>query len=444
MKVPAPPPNFDELMRHVAESNRIVEVLGRGAPGAMTREYLPWDKMRYKNPPDDLTHEEWWLATRFARRSVERPIHALRDVDGHAFTYALPDALLEAIEEINRDASGRITVSEQVTNPTTRDRYVVSSLIEEAITSSQLEGAATSRRVAKEMIRTGRPPTNKSERMILNNYRAMRHVAELREEKLTPELVFEIHRIVTDGTLDNPDNAGRIQDRDEDRVSVFGEGNQVLHIPPPVSQLPGRLSRLCDFANGVDDNQYMPPVLRSLAIHFMAGYDHYFEDGNGRTARALFYWSMLNQGYWLTEFLTISKILKKAPSQYARSFILTEQDGGDLTHFFLYHVDVIRRAIKELHDYLGRKAEELREMQRSIKAMPGEFNNRQLALLEHAVRNPDAIYSAQSHALSHNTSQETARQDLRYLDQKGLLRRTKMGKRFVWVPAENLAGRLHG
>ena len=46
----------------------------------------------------------------------------------------------------------------------TRDRYMLNSLIEEAITSSQLEGAATTREVAKEMIRTKRKPVTLDER----------------------------------------------------------------------------------------------------------------------------------------------------------------------------------------------------------------------------------------------------------------------------------------
>lgn len=174
----------------------------------------------------------------------------------------------------------------------------------------------------------------------------------------------------------------------------------------------------------------------------MMGYDHYFEDGNGRTARALFYWSMLREGFWLTEFLTISKILKKAHAQYARSFILTEQDEGDLTHFFLYQLKVVARAIKELHSYLGKKAEELREVQARIRATPGEYNYRQLAVLEHAVKSPDASYTAESHARSHNVSEQSARNDLAALEQRHLLRRTKIGKRFAWVPAPGIADRL--
>lgn len=144
----------------------------------------------------------------------------------------------------------------------------------------------------------------------------------------------------------------------------------------------------------------------------------------------------------LTEFLTISKILKRAPAQYARSFLLTEQDEGDLTHFFLYHLKVVARAITELHIYLGKKAQELREVQLRIRATPGAYNYRQLALLEHAVKSPDALYTAESHARSHNVSEQSARNDLAALEQRQLLRKTKVGKRFAWVPEADIADKL--
>jgi Fic family protein len=55
--------------------------------------------------------------------------------------------------------------------------------MEEAITSSQLEGAATTREVAKEMIREGRQPRDRSERMILNNYLTMQRIGAIRNDK---------------------------------------------------------------------------------------------------------------------------------------------------------------------------------------------------------------------------------------------------------------------
>ena len=443
LKIPVPPPPLNELIRNLAGAERFLSVLGQVQSSAMAGEYLAWDKLRHKQPPGDLNHEEWWFALRFARNSVRRDLALLRQESGKPFSYTLPDVVLESMDEITRKTSGEIAISELVTNPATRDRYLVSSLIEEAITSSQLEGAVTTRQVAKEMLRTGRSPKTRSERMILNNYRAIQRVTELINTPLTPDLVCEIHRIVTEGTLDNPAAVGALQTDDAGRVAVWGNQGELLHRPPAVAELPERLERLCKFANGLTEEGYVPPVLRSIAIHFMFGYDHYFEDGNGRTARALFYWSMLRQGYWLAEFLTISRILKKAPAQYARSFLLTEQDEGDLTHFFSYQLDVLSRAITELYEYLAKKTEDLRTIQNNIRALPGEFNYRQLALLEHAIRTPDAIYSAHSQAMSNKTSLETARQDLSALEKRGFLERRKSGKRFVWVAVRDLAAKLN-
>jgi Fic family protein len=210
-----------------------------------------------------------------------------------------------------------------------------------------------------------------------------------------------------------------------------------------VAELEWRLERLCAFANESSDAAaYMPAVLRAVAVHFMVGYDHYFEDGNGRTARALFYWLMLRNGYWLTEFLTISRILKKAPARYGQAYLHTEQDDGDLTYFFIHQLGVITRAINELHEYLAIKARELREISQVIKARPGEYNYRQLALLENACREMGAAYTIRSHARSHRVSGETARHDLMDLERRGLLARSKAGRQFSWTAVADIQERL--
>ena len=444
MKTPVPPPNLAALTKELAKDpEALIRLLTNRQVLIGADEYLPWDKIRFKSPPAGLTREEWWFALKMARAANLRAL-PLADTEGREFSYALPDSVLRHLDDISRRASGQIAMSEQVTSPATRDRYVVSSLMEEAITSSQLEGASTTRRVAKEMIRSGRPPRDKSERMILNNYRAMRFVSDLGDRQLTPELVCEVHRIVTEGTLDDPEQAGRLQSDPAPtaRVAVYGDDDQVLHRPPPVEQLPTRMASLCRFANGENDDSYIHPVLRALTVHFMMGFDHYFEDGNGRTARALFYWVMLREGYWLAEFLTISSILRKAPSKYVRSYLLTEQDGGDLTYFFLYHLNVVRRALDELDVYLARKVQELRDTRVLLDAMPGEYNYRQLALLELAMKDPSSFFTALSHATSHKVSEETARQDLIDLSGRGILERTKQGRRYVWKPAPNLPDRI--
>jgi Fic family protein len=411
-------------------------VSSRGLASQDGSRYLHWDKLRHLEPPAGISRDEWWLLIKTARASNLRAL-PLNDAAGKPFAYWSPDVVQRHLHYIDQRCSGEIAMPAVVTtDEQARQHYLVNSLMEEAIRSSQLEGATTSRRVAKEMLRSGREPADRSERMILNNYRALQFMREV-GRRLSPEIVFELHRILTEHTLDNPEAAGRLQRPDEDRVAVWFD-DEVVHEPPPADQLPTRLKELCKFANE-DENarQFVHPVVRAIVLHFWLAYDHPFEDGNGRTARALFYWYMRTRGYWLVEYLSISRILRNAPSQYARSFLLTETDNRDVTYFIDYQLRVIKRAIKELHDYLGRKAEELRNVERLMKRSPA-FNHRQLALLSYALRNPDGFFTFRTHADSHGVTHETARNDLLPLVEKGLLTRTTVRGRHVFRPRPNL------
>ena len=402
-------------------------------------EYLHWDKLRHLTPPAGLTHDLWWLGLKVSRGSSLRRL-PLDDLRGRPFVYGLPDEVLRAVHFIDQRCAGEIAMPEIVTaDEQAKRHYLVNSLMEEAIRSSQLEGATTSRKVAKELLRTGRPPKNRSERMILNNYRALQFMRDEIGAELTPEVVLELQRILTEGTLDNPDGAGRLQAPGDDRVAVFSRvTGELLHQPPPAAELPTRLAAMCEFANGANDpDQFMHPAVRAIVLHFWLAYDHPFEDGNGRAARALFYWSMRNQGYWLVEYLPISRILRDAPSQYARAFRLTETDENDVTYFLIYQLGVIERAVREFHKYLQRKVAEVREVERLMRQTDG-FNHRQLALLSDAMRNPDRVYTYNSHAASHHVTHETARQDLLGLSEEGLFERRRSGRRHAFAPAANL------
>ena len=435
-----PPPAFDSLMEeHKGDISGLFKVLDCIAQDD-DDEYLTWEKLRYKEPPAGLTHEEWWLGLKFLRRSALRKL-PLDMIGGRQFSYSLPDMVLRELDYVSQRASGQIALPEEVVSKTSRDRYVIQSLVEEAISSSQLEGASTTRRDARRMIAYGEAPKDRSQQMILNNYRAMRHVREIKDLPFTPERICEVHRIVTEDTLDNAAAAGHIQSNPDpsDRVKILDEEDRLLHQPPPVAELPDRLQKLCDFANAdIDAKPYVPPVVRALTIHFMMGYDHYFEDGNGRTARALFYWSMLKQGFWLTEHLAISLILNQAPSKYARSFMHTEQDDGDLTYFLIYHLEVIRRALVALDEYLHKKSLEMQRARALLVGGPGAFNHRQAALIQSATQNPTNYYTAESHMNYHGVSKQTARNDLYDLEKRGLLQRTKIGRQFAWAPKHDM------
>jgi Fic family protein len=438
VKKPMPPPTFESLLA-AASKRRFTEVFSKVSGPLVGGRYLHWDDLRHRTPPEGLTHEEWWLGLKFQRMTSAKDVPLL-DTGGKRFGYSQPDPISESLHEIDMGAGGHIQMPPEITNQETRDRYYVSSLIEEAITSSQLEGAATTRAVAKEMLRTNRAPRDRSERMILNNFLTMKRIGEVKTEALSPDLVFEIHRIITEETLDDPSAAGRFRRADED-IRVWTPDDILLHRPPAADELGARMKAMCDFANGKTPETFVHPVVRAIILHFWLAYDHPFCDGNGRAARALFYWCMLRNGFWLFEFITISSILHRAPSQYARSFLHTESDGNDLTYFVVYQLEVIRRAIRELHEYVDRKARQLQTLEAELRGA-AILNCRQKTLISHALRHPRYRYTIESHRTSHRVVYQTARADLLDLRDRGLLVASKLGRAWVFTPVEDLHARL--
>ena len=425
MKIPLTPPSFAELLSKYVEGDakRFSEIISKGIPPDPRGKYYHWDKLRHlKSPPKGLSHNEWWLGIKFARKSLYSVLpHKAKD--GTQFVFGEPNVVRSLLHQIDFYGGGELRTSSQVTNPATRDTYLINSLIEEAITSSQLEGAATTRKVAKEMLRQKRAPRDKSERMIVNNYNGMEFINEMGGEDLTPSLILELHKILSDGTLNEKAAEGRLRVSDDVYVGDDRDST-IIHVPPTHKELPERLDSLCKFANAEDKRNFIHPVIRAIVLHFLLAYDHPFEDGNGRTARALFYWSMLRQGYWTMEYVSISRILKSAPAQYTRSYLFTETDDNDVTYFIVHQLEVILRAIQELFEYLQRKSAEMRSLDKIVrrsKQLRDSLNHRQMAVLNRAVKSSDALFTIESHRGSHNVTYDTARTDLLKMAELGLL-----------------------
>ena len=440
----SPPTEFGRVL--ALPSSKLGPLLNQAVRTETEGKYRHWDKLRHLVPPMGFSREQWWGATKLVRRAALKEL-PLGDANGQPFQYAVTDMISRLLHEIDLGAGGNIGMPDPIVNPQTRSQYVMRSLFQEAVTSSQLEGAATTRAVAKEMLRTGRPPRTRGERMILNNYSTMKRIAEWKEQPLDSDLIFEMHRMVTEGTLDHPDGAGRLRRADENITVQDSISGEVFLSPPPANQLPKRLDALCGFANGSisdvgkPDGRFIHPAVRAILLHFWLAYDHPFVDGNGRTARALFYWSMLRQGYWLFEFVSISEVLVKAPAKYARSFLYSETDDNDATYFLLYQCEVIRQSIATLHEYIEAKSKEVRETKALLRDTI-ELNHRQQALIAHALRTPGARYTIEGHRRSHAIVYQTARIDLISLARRGLLDMRKSGRVFEFAVPVQLAERL--
>lgn len=405
-------------------------------------EYFHWDELRARPMPPGLTPREAWGVVKIARRAERRGI-PLVDKDGQHFSYWLPPGALETIHEVDRWA-GTVAMdgaSAPVLAPI-REEVLISSLMEEAIATSQLEGAVTTRRVAKEMLRANRRPHGRGEQMIVNGYETIQFLRAAKKEPLSVALLFDIQSRMTQGTLDDPSGAGRLR-TEADKVAVVDVANDsVLFTPPPAAELLTRLEKLIAYANASSrGDAFVHPLVKACVLHFWLAYEHPFIDGNGRTARALFFWFMLKNGYWLFEFLTVSRAILKSPSGYYRSFLHSEHDDGDLTYSLLYQLDATKRALADLRLYLQSKQEEQRDLSRRLRAVP-DANARQRSLLDHALRNPDVPITFGSHARTHDVTLVTSRNDVLELVARRLLREVGKGRQRSFLPVLDLDARL--
>ncbi|HEX8752676.1 MAG TPA: Fic family protein [Solirubrobacterales bacterium] len=430
-----------ELMKELGDRG-VMTALSAPADDRARSEYLHWDKLRHLDPPEGLTAKLWWLKIKLARTDEWRRL-PLRDRNGLALGYTLPDLVLRSLHRIDHYGSGAGAQPDALASDReAKQRFVVNSQMEEAIRSSQLEGASTSRDIGKELLRSRRRPLDRGEQMIANNYEALEFMREGIGDELRPESVLELHRFVTKGTLDDPAGAGRLQRPGEERAAVHDRGGSIVYRPPPAEQLPERLQLLCEFANAGDDAEpFVHPVLRAVLLHFWLAYDHPFIDGNGRTARILFFWAMRRRGYWFAEQLSISKLIREAQGQYNRAFLETESDGGDTTYFLLQQLSVIERAIADFDRYAERKLNEQERLKRLLHDVEG-INGRQLVLLTHALKHPDHTYTFAGHARSNRVTHETARADLGGLAERGLLVKRRRSRIYAFEPAADLPRRL--
>lgn len=402
--------------------------------------YLHWDEFR-RYPTPGVNKEAAWAAIKMSRACGSKTLE-LKSECGSAFFLCstdFSDAVIHAVESVISRLGGAAASSPQYRD---NAQYLVDSLMmEEAISSAQLEGAATTRKIAKDMLAKERPPQNDDERMILNNYQLMKHAKYNQGEDLSVALICEFHGIATAGIDEDDTRPGHIRETDD--IFVGGAGNEIVHQPPQAALLPDRLEALCRFANDRHDGQggrhFIHPLVKAIILHFMLGYEHPFRDGNGRTARALFYWFMLKTGYWPFEYISISALLKEAPMQYGRSYIHTQTDGFDLTYFVIYQLRVIERAMNEFMLYFEGKRQEAVELMSWLDTLDLKegLNYRQGHFLKKVLQHPGRIYTPRELTHDYDISENTARKDLEKLVGMKLLFKVQEGKSHLYIARDD-------
>jgi Fic family protein len=380
-------------------------------------EYLYWDKVKYK--AKIATPQEYWSAIKLSRSLNSQNII----FGGNLFQYVTTDYIQRLLHYFDLHIGGNLGSNVGIAE-TDKTKFMISSIMEEAISSSQMEGANTTRKKAKEMIQKELKPKNKSEQMIMNNFVTMKYVVQHKTEDLTPEKLLYIHNLISNNTLEKKEEEGVFRENDEIFVVNYSN-SEVVHTPPKHQEIENLIKELCDFFNN-EQKIFIHPIIKGIIIHFMIGWIHPFTDGNGRTARTLFYWYMLKNGYWLTEYLTISTIIKDTKNQYEKAFLYTENDQNDVTYFITYHLKTMEKAFIGLKDYIGRKQKEVIQAAKFVK-IPN-VNERQAQILKIVSEDADRVLSSKEMENRFNISSFTARTDLKNLEKLGFLEKIQVNK----------------
>lgn len=379
----------------------------------INEEYDYWDKVKYKPLPEGYTPTMLWTHVKAHR--LKRRIIAWNK---YGINLCVTNKMQRMCHEFDM-IFGSFWEAESSTEASEKMRYLASSLMEEAIYSSQMEGASTTRAKAKEMLKKGMSPKDKSQQMIANNYQTIQYITKHKDDPMTVERLLQIHRLMTENTLKNPENSGRFRTDSDDVVVEDQITHEVVHTPPPSEDLHDFINDLCDFFNKDNDTIFIHPIIRGIIIHFMIAYMHPFVDGNGRTARALFYWYMLKEKYWLTEYMSISRVIARSKNSYEKAFLYTENDELDLSYFVAYNLRVLNLSFIQLKKYIEKKQQEKRAANTFIAL--GNINERQAQIIQYFNNKPDELVTVKEMQNRFGITAMTARRDLVDLVNKGYL-----------------------
>lgn len=412
--------------------------------------YQHFDELRFRIPKA-LDQALAWSVIKQARQRQLTPLIALGEPE-QVGKLLLTPAMQLAMSEADRHTTGAALewMSGKIGEPR-QVQYLLNDLVEdEAIGSSQLEGAATTTKIAKDLLKRQLGPRSPDEKMIVGNFRMMQFAWQQRHRPLSPELIAELHRVGVEGIDDDKYQPGVY--RTDDEVIVADADGNVVHTPPPAIGLEQRLAKLAQWANGnhhdVESSHYLHPLLKAIVLHFAIGYEHPFRDGNGRVARALFYWYLFKQDFAAFRYIAISTLLKAAPVQYGKSYLYSETDELDLTYFIDYQCRVIARAIAGFKGACQRAMESIQAFNAFLyeSGLYRQLSDKQKTVLQVAKSGIASQFTAANVSDNLGCSYNTAASVLNGLVEKQLFKKEKSGREWVYsmVDVERLIQRWDG
>lgn len=383
-------------------------------------EYITKEKFMFKHSKKNSDFILAWKEIEKRRKamSIEIPI---RDASDNKLRYVHTMEIDDNIKAIMSLA--KEDVADMISSEIKSD-VLMDSLIDEAFSSSVIEGAYSTRKRAGEMIKNNLNPQNKSEKMIFNNYKALVYTIENIESEFSHSFIYKIWQILTEGTIDEDDMTKLYR---TDKVFVE-RNNEVIYEGPDFKLVYEMMDNLVEFMN---KTSIMNPIINACVIHYYFVYIHPFFDGNGRTARAITNIYLLKNGYEFIKYFSLSKILADKRKRYYSVIKESEDSGSDITYFVDFYSKLIYATVTEIRkNYMIQYSKGIIENLLYEKEI--FINERQIRTVRNSLKSMNKHFDLKDYQKKHKITYETARKDMELLVEIGIYKKIKAGKKFIY------------
>ncbi len=217
------------------------------------------------------------------------------------------------------------------------DSYGIKAMEEEIISTLSIESINTSRESVRRILKGG-APNHGNEEKAFGIKRGIDYIAD-KKNQINEYNLYQLYMITVGNYLDEKDKLQEDNYYRHDAVYVVGD--DITHSGLNHTLLAEYMK---DFISFINKEETLDEVLKSIIIHYYLAYLHPYFDGNGRMARLVQLWYLVQKGYPQALYISFSRYINESKSIYYKVFEQIAEnkkisDLLDMTPFIQYFVD---------------------------------------------------------------------------------------------------------
>ena len=386
-----------------------------------TEQYITKEKYKYQMEKGKDLDYEWDKI--LSKRKEIATYTELKNEKGNKLWFVETEKIKSAIDYIEIKAKDDLLKYSKslFKNYISSEEMLLDSLADESFYSSTIEGAFSTRKVAKELVTDKRVPSSKSEKMIYNNHMALKYGLEDKENQITEDLMLKIFELISKDTLDEETQINKYRVED---VVVRDKRGEIIHEGAHVDNIQSMMDDLFRFMYSNNIN----PIIKSAIFHFYFVFVHPFPDGNGRTARATSYIYLVKEGYDIFKHFSISALIAQKKSKYYKCIKDVEDNELDMTYFIEFILGVVSESIDIILDKYTRKhIENYIFMELVDKGV--NITNEQKKIIKYILNKENYSATIENYTKKNKSSDyKKVNKDMNYLTDIGILTKSKEGR----------------